>query len=131
MLASPRFSVPTSLRSFSTLIGCGKVVRIICPPTKSTPRLRPRTPTMAKLAIVTTIEMTSARLRQRMKSRLVLSGTSFRSFMCASDMQYARPLAPHPDGDEHSREIDGSEHRRDDSDHQYDGKAPDRARAEV
>src|SRR5690348_5227880 len=88
-------------------------------------------PTIARLATVTTIEITSAMLRQRMKSRFVLSGTSFRSFIDASDMQNAGTLSLHPNGDEHPREIDGREHRGDDADHKDDGETADRPGTEV
>src|SRR5688572_11460939 len=132
MLPSPTLSEPTSLRSCSTLTCLAKVTRIICPPTKSTPRFSPFTATSDRLATVASIDRISARLRHRMKSMFVLSGTSFRSFIFqASDMQFARPLAAHPEGDEHSREVHGREDRSDDADHQDDGEPADGAGAEV
>jgi hypothetical protein len=81
MLASPTPRLPTRPLNWSTSIGWAKVVRIICPPTKSTPRFRPRTPTVTRLATVAMIDRISAILRHPMKSRLVLSGTSFKSFI--------------------------------------------------
>jgi hypothetical protein len=73
--------LPTSLRSRSTVIGCSKLTRIICPPTKSTPKLSPRNATRAMLATTSKVDSSAATLRQRMKSMLVLSGTSLRSRM--------------------------------------------------
>src|SRR5918997_1392290 len=131
MLAVRTFRLPTRPRSCSTSTGWAKVTRTICPPTKSTPRLSPRTPTTTRLATVTSIDSASARLRQRMKSRFVLSGTSFSSRILTSDIEHARPLPPHPEGHQHSRKIDSSKDRGDDSDHEDDREAPDRSGAEV
>src|SRR5215204_4368018 len=108
MLASPTLIDPTSARRRSTSTCLEKVTRIIWPPTKSTPRFS-----------------------QRMKSMFVLSGTSFRSFIAASDVKHAGPLASHPQGDEHPREIDGREDRGDDADHKHDREAADRPGSEV
>src|SRR5688572_21012616 len=131
MLASPRFSPPTRSRSCPTSTGCEKVTRIIWPPRKSTPRFKPLKPTSNRLATVSNSDSMSPTLRQRMKSMFVLSGTSFRSFISASDMQHARTLPPHPKGDEHPREVHGREDRSDDADHQHHGKPADWARPEV
>src|SRR5690242_20533714 len=78
-------------------------------------------------------DSTSATLRQRMKSRFVFSGTSFRSFiwLIASNVQFARTRAADPQRDQHAGEIDGGEHRRNDADQKHDREAADRSRAEI
>jgi hypothetical protein len=53
------------------------VVRITWPPTKSTPKLRPLTAISEIEAISSRLEIAMAMVRQRRKSMLVLSGTSF------------------------------------------------------
>src|SRR5215211_5400950 len=131
MLASPTLIDPTSARRRSTSTCLEKVTRIIWPPTKSTPRFSPRTATSDRLATVRTTDSRRPTFRQRMKSMFVLSGTSFRSFIAASDVKHAGPLASHPQGDEHPREIDGREDRGDDADHKHDREAADRPGSEV
>ena len=123
----------TRPRSCSTSTGWAKVARTTWPPTKSTPRLRPATPTSARLATVAMIDRTSARLRQRMKSMLVLSGTSFSSFIGPVPQMLSTrgPLALDPERDQHPGEVDRGEHRGDDADHQHDREAADRAGAEI
>src|SRR5687767_6233042 len=131
---SPSSSRSTRARSCSTSIGWAKVTRIICPPTKSTPRFNPRTPTMARLAMVAISDRTSARLRHRMKSMLVLSGTSFKSFMSSDpplDVERLWPGAPNPQNDQHPGEIDRRVDRCDDADQKHDGEAADRSRPEI
>src|SRR5438132_11515790 len=78
------------------------------------------------------IERISARLRQRMKSMFVWSGTSFRSFIApTSNVQFARAGAADPQRYQHAGEIDGGEHRGDDADEQHDGEAAHRPRTEI
>src|SRR5437764_13670591 len=107
--------------------GCANSARTTSPPMKSIPRLRPRYPVNAIEAAVAISDSTSARLRQRMKSRLVWSGTSLSSFMRFDDLdvQFAGTRAADPQRDQHAGEIDGGEHRGHNTDQQHDGEAAD------
>src|SRR5215471_17387272 len=81
---------------------------------------------------VTISDSTNAMLRQRMKSRLVWSGTSFSSFIVqALNMQFARPDAPDPQRHQHAGEIDRGEHRGHNADQQDHGETAYRAGAEI
>ena len=84
IVASPSPNPPTLLRMRPRSAGCPVVTRTIWPPMKSTPRLSPRVATSAIDAIVSSTDSSSARLRHRMKSMLVLSGTSLRRRMALS-----------------------------------------------
>src|SRR5689334_18992255 len=83
-------------------------------------------------ATVAISDSTSARLRQRMKSMFVWSGTSLSSFISrASNVERPRACAADPERNQHAREIDGGEHRGDDADEEHDREAADRARTEI
>src|SRR6476619_6577751 len=124
IVASPTPRSAICARSRSIGGGWTKATLTLWPPTKSTPKLRPRVKTSAMAAAVTRIDSVSARLRQRMNCRLVLSGTSFnRRISRSSNMQFFGPRLADPEGDEHPRHVDRGEHRSDDADHEHDGEA--------
>src|SRR5436190_11572018 len=133
MLASPTLRPATLPRKSSMLTGCAKVARTTWPPMKSMPRFRPRVPTSTRLATEARIDRMRATLRHFMKSMLVLSGTSLRSFIFTFPLNIdrARTLGLDPQGHQHSREIHRGEDRGDDADQEHDRKSPDRAGAEI
>src|SRR4249919_2862739 len=133
MLASPTLRVATLPRKSSILTGWAKVARTTWPPTKSMPRLSPRTPTSTRLPTVAMIDRMRAILRHFMNSMLVLSGTSLSSFMWLFplDVDGARALGLDPQRHQHPGEIHRREYRRDDADQQHDREAADRAGTEI
>src|SRR4030095_11908275 len=133
MLASRTFKVATWPRRSSMLTGWAKVARTTWPPTKSMPRLSPRTPTRTRLPTVAIIDRMSATLRHFMKSMLVLSGTSLSNFMVSFplDADGARALGFDPQRNQHPGEVHRREYRGDDADQQHDREAAARDGAEI
>src|ERR1043165_3878452 len=132
IVASPTLSAAICSRNRSMGGGCTKATLTLWPPTKSTPKLRPRVKTSAIAAAVTRIERTSAKFRYFMNARLVLSGTSFsRRMSRSSNMQFFGPRLADPERDHHAGDVDRGEHRGERHPHEDDGKATHRPRAEI
>src|SRR5690554_788187 len=106
-------------------------MRIICPPTKSTPRLSPLVATSAIEAIISRTLIENTGTRQRRNLMFVLSGMSLMSFMAGSlQHEFRRALLAKPARDPQARHRDRGEHRGDDADDQHDRETADRTGAE-
>src|SRR5262249_14617970 len=104
--------------------------RIICPPTKSTPKFNPWVKISTTLATISNALNMVVGHCQRRKLMLVLSGISFsrRILAASSNVESCRPRPAQPERHPHAGEVDGGEYRGGHDDHQHDGKALDRTR---